>query len=59
MTAYTDIIDSLICGQLSQALEQVNEFGWFGFAREIQLDELLSDRDRVKYLTALIRAQYR
>lgn len=55
MNEYQEIINSHINGQGRQMVDQIDEFGWYDFAEEIEDDETITDAEKVKILCKAIR----
>ena len=59
MITYQEIIESFINGQMRQALDQVNDYGWYDFVSELEHDESLYADQKVEMLCRLIRTDNR
>ena len=56
---YEEIIESFINGQMRQALDKVNDYGWYDFVSELEHDESLHADQKVEMLCRLIRTDKR
>ena len=52
---YQEILNSLVNGQIEQALEQVTAYGWYEFTREVEDEYLFDSYTKLKWLCKLVR----
>lgn len=52
---YEEIKDSIINGQKKQALNQIEEFTWYDFVSDLEVDYSITPIERLEWLCSLIR----
>jgi len=57
MEEYEAIIESLINGQLRQALNQVNDYTWVNFTTKLEEDESFNAEVKLDWLCKLVRTR--